>query len=218
MTDAERWRLEAFERVKQFSLDNAADFASGVPKTNMDKIKAEIILLNGYLADQVSGGGAADQGYEVKDTQRENLRAVMQDIADTAKAMEYQYDGIADKYRMPRNKSDQEMLATARSWYTNSLSMNANFISYGLDATWRTVLNDTASNFETSFTAPITGVDQRVAARAQIGESIRRGMIALRILDFVMPNIYATNPGKLAAWRSASHVERAPKKKAPPTP
>ena len=29
MKDSERWRFEAFERVKQFSLDNPADFASG---------------------------------------------------------------------------------------------------------------------------------------------------------------------------------------------
>ena len=63
-----------------------------------------------------------------------------------------------------------------------------------------------------------TGVDQRVAATAQIGESIRRGMIALRILDAVMQNLYAAFPGKLAAWQSASHVERPAKKKAPPTP
>ena len=129
--------------------------------------------------------------------------------------MEPAFDGIAEKYRMPENRSDQNVLATARSWYTNSLSMNANFIAYGLDATWRTVLNDTASNFEASFTAPITGVDQRTAARALIAASIDRGKAALKILDVVMPNIYTTNPGKLAAWQTASHIERPPKKKAP---
>ena len=61
----------------------------------------------------------------------------------------------------------------------------------------------------------VSAVDERVATTALIGESIRRGMIALRILDAVMRNIYATQPGKLAAWLSASHVERAPKKKVP---
>jgi len=57
-----------------------------------------------------------------------------------------------------------------------------------------------------------------IGATAEIGESIRRGMIALRICDAVMQNIYAGNTGKLAAWNSASHVERDPQKAKPPTP
>lgn len=50
-------------------------------------------------------------------------------------------------------------------------------------------------------------------ATAEIGESIRRGMVARRILDGVVRNVFASDVGKLAAWASASHVERAPKKK-----
>lgn len=36
----------------------------------------------------------------------------------------------------------------------------------------------------------------------------RKGLAALRICDAVIRNIYANNSGKLAAWLSASHVER----------
>jgi hypothetical protein len=64
-----------------------------------------------------------------------------------------------------------------------------------------------------------SGFGSSVAATAERGESIRRAMIALRITDAVMTNHYATNAGKLAAWRSASHVERDPVKAKPdPTP
>jgi hypothetical protein len=31
-------------------------------------------------------------------------------------------------------------------------------------------------------------------------------------------NVYKSDPGKLAAWTSASYVENAPKKKESPTP
>jgi hypothetical protein len=37
-------------------------------------------------------------------------------------------------------------------------------------------------------------------------------------LDGIVRNVYGNHPGKLAAWLSASHVEKAPKKKATPTP
>ena len=50
------------------------------------------------------------------------------------------------------------------------------------------------------------------------GESIRLGMVAVRILDGVVKNKYANDVGKLAAGTSASHVEKAPQKKTTPTP
>ncbi len=40
-------------------------------------------------------------------------------------------------------------------------------------------------------------------------------MIKVRILDGIVRNAYANDPGKLAAWISASHVEKAPKKQTP---
>ena len=218
MRDTERWRFEAFERVKQFSLDNSTDFPNGsIQKINMNKIITEIGLLEGYMVQQVSGGGDAGQAFEVKDTARENIRELMKDIADTAKVMEYAIDGIADKFRMPYNQTDQNMLATARSWVDEATGYETEFIQYGLQADFLTLLNDAAEAFDASMTAPVTAIDQRVAATALIGESIRRGMIALRICDTVMRNNYFDQPGKLAAWISASHVERAPKKR-PPTP
>ena len=65
--------------------------------------------INAYVKKR--GGGAADQAFEVKDTQRDLLRAVMMAISDTAKAMEAAFDGIADKYKMPENRSDQNVLS-----------------------------------------------------------------------------------------------------------
>ena len=56
------------------------------------------------------------------------------------------------------------------------------------------------------------------AATAEMSAKVRQGMIKVRILDGIVKNKYANNPGKLAAWLSASHVEKAPKKKTPPTP
>ena len=59
---------------------------------------------------------------------------------------------------------------------------------------------------------------EHIAARADIEAEIRDCQIIVRTLDGIVRNIYATNIGKLAAWLAASHVEKAPKKKTPPTP
>ncbi len=34
----------------------------------------------------------------------------------------------------------------------------------------------------------------------------------------IVKNVYDADPGKYAAWVSAKHVEKAPKKQDPPTP
>jgi hypothetical protein len=55
-------------------------------------------------------------------------------------------------------------------------------------------------------------------ATAETSSKLRQINVAVRTVDGIVENKYATNPGKLAAWRSAKHVEAAPKKKSPPTP
>ncbi len=50
---------------------------------------------------------------------------------------------------------------------------------------------------------------------AEIGEGVQRGMVARRILDGIVRNVYRNDVGKLAAWTSPSHIEKPPKKKEP---
>jgi hypothetical protein len=122
-------------------------------------------------------------------------------------------------FSSPQHRTDQDLLNTARAWILAAGPREAAFIEYGLSGDFIDRLTDAANAFEATFTAPVTAIDNRVAATAEIGESIRRGMIALRITDAVMKNIYAALPGKLAAWLSASHIERDPQKAKPtPTP
>jgi len=53
------------------------------------------------------------------------------------------------------------------------------------------------------------------SATADTSLKIQAGMVTVRILDGIVRNVYANDPGKLAAWISASLVEKAPKKQAP---
>ena len=142
----------------------------------------------------------------------------MSDISRTAKSMEYAFDGISDKFLFRRNLADADMLAKARAFFDESLVYNADFIAYGLAATFRADLNAAADAFEASFTAVDSATAEHIAARADIEAKIRDGMVTVRILDGIVRNVYANNPGKLAAWIAAQHVEKAPKKKATPPP
>ncbi len=217
MNDSDRRRYEMQVRVVQFGTDNAGDF-TGIATTKFGELATLVGEIEGKSADQQSGFGEAAQQFEVKDTVRENLRDEMSDISRTAKSMEYAIDGISDKFRFQRNMSDANMLAKARAFHTESATYEADFIAYGLPAAFRLDLKNAADAFEASFSNTAAATAEHVAATADTSAKVREGMVIVRVLDGIVKNKYANDPGKLAAWISASHVEKAPKKPAPPTP
>ena len=75
-----------------------------------------------------------------------------------------------------------------------------------------------ADAFEATFSTTASAQSEHIQATADTAAKIRVRLVAVRIVDGIVQNKYATDPGKLAAWISAKHVEKDPTKKAPPTP
>lgn len=217
MTDRERLRYETFIRIRQFGVDNAVDFPAGtVGATQFAEITSVIEEVEQFTGDQAASFGDARFAFAGKETARENVREEMYEISQTARSMNYEFNGIADKFKMPRNQSDASMLAFARAFHEESEQYETAFERYGLGTRFREELQSAIDAFEASLNPTGSAIDDQVAATAQIGDAIRRGMIARRILEGVVKNKYRSNVGKLAAWLSASHIEKAPKSKAPP--
>lgn len=219
MNKNDRVRYDMFIRVDEFGKTNAADFpAGGIGAARFADITGLIAQIQTLIGDQTASRDDARFNYNTKGTMRENLRAEMSDINETAHSMVYQVAGIDLKFRMPRGSSDVNMLAAARAFYANSEEYKTQMIEYGLPATFRHDLNDAIAEFEQSLNAPGAAMDSQVAATADLGEIIRRGMQAVRTLNGVVRNKYRANTGKLAAWLSASHIERMPKPEPSETP
>lgn len=217
MNDDNRRRYEMQVRVVQFGTDNAGDF-SGIATTNFGELGTLVNDIESTSAAQQSGFGEAAQQFEVKDTARENLRDEMSAISRTAKSMEYAFDGISDKFKFQRNMPDASMLAKARAFETEANPYKSDFEAYGLPAGFIADLTAAADAFEASFSNTASATAEHVAATADEAAKVRSGMIIVRVLDGIVKNRYANDPGKLAAWISASHVEKAPKKKGPTPP
>ncbi len=97
--------------------------------------------------------------------------------------------------------------------------MEADFILYGsFPADFRDQLNAACDDFEEATAEQGSEMDERVAARAEVEDEVEQANRKVRLLDGIVRSKYYGNPGKLAAWASASHAESAPKKKKPPTP
>jgi hypothetical protein len=125
--------------------------------------------------------------------------------------------GLDDKFRAPHNRSHQEVLAAARAAAVDAVPFKAEFIRRGMPADFLEDLAADIDRMEQAVSRKARGTESHVAATAAIDAEVERGMTVVRQLDPVVRNTFASDPAALAAWFSASHVERAPRN-SPPQP
>ena len=217
MNDYDRVRYEMLIRVKQFSIDNAADM-NPTATLKFTNIGTYVDDIETDSAEQQSGFSEAAQQTAVKGTARENLRDRMADTRDTAQGMEPDFDGIYNKFRFERGLNDVSLLARARAFIIEAVPYKSDFANYGLSPDIAGELTLLADAFEATFATSASARAEHVEATASVADKISKGMIETRSVSPIVLNIYANNPGKQAAWRSASHVERPKATQPPPTP
>lgn len=216
MKDSEIRRYEMFLRVREFGTAHAAQFpATTFGGELLARLNTAITELDAHTSAQSSGKRAAQEGAGSKASAREEVREDLESISRTARAMALTTPGLEDKFRAPRSISDQALLAVARSFAADAAPLKAEFIRRGLPANFLEDLDADINAFATSINHRIQGTEKHVAATAAIDDAIERGVNTVRELDPLMRNTFANDAATLAAWLSASHVERAPQRAKP---
>ncbi len=152
------------------------------------------------------------------------MREQLERTSRTARTMALTMPGLEDKFRLPRKPKDQELLTTARTFLADANPLKSEFVRRGLPANFLDELEEDINAFEISINQKIQGTEKHVTATAAIDDAIERGLNTVRELDAIIRNTFADDVATLAAWLSASRIERAPKrakpstKPAPPTP
>jgi hypothetical protein len=216
MKDSDTRRYEAFLRVREFGTSHAAQFPAN--SFGAEKFTALGEVINGldeHATTQVSGLNTAQQGTSGKAAARDELRRDLEAINRTARIMAFDTPGLEDKFRLPPKLKDQELLNTARAFAVAAQPLAAEFTRRGLPANFLADLTSDIETFEQAIERKTEGRAAHVAATAAIDDLIEDGVRHLRQLDTVVRNIFADDPATLAAWTSASHVERAPRTKQP---
>lgn len=221
MNDSENRRLQMFTRVSDFGTAHATDFAPTSLATQLfTSLKNVVARLGQEGASQSSGLGSARQGTTTRGEAREALRHDLEAINRTARAMNEEVSGLADKFRVPARGNDQLLIIAARAAAADAAPLSAQFIAHELSPNFLTHLNDDIAAMETAMSSQSGGVGNAVAARASIEAAVDEGVTITHRLDAIIRNKYADNPGTLAEWSSASHTERAPRHRGnkPPPP
>ena len=213
MNDKESRNHQRFVRVHGFAQAHASDFASNsLGAQTFAIVGAVIIEINGLAAGEVSAHGGARQGTETRAQARVALRVALEAINRTARAMANDVPGINEMFRLPRGNNDRDLINAARAFLADATPLKAQFIAHELPADFLEDLQADIEAMEAAMRDQSTGVGNHVAASAALDDAFSRGNEAVRRADAIVRNKYANNPGVLAEWTSASHIERAPRR------
>ena len=84
-----------------------------------------------------------------------------------------------ENFRVPVNRNDQQLLATARAFLNDILPYKEKFIEYGLPADFLENLQSDVEKFEQTLATTGEARGMQVSSTAEIGTIIRRGMVAI---------------------------------------
>lgn len=217
MDDKDIRNYEMVLRLRDFSVEQASFFpASTLGGELFAKISAGATELGNFIAQQVSGSTSARQGTGSKSAARDTLRADLERLRRTARSMSQTIPGIDSKFRIPRNLSDQQLVGVAKASATDAVPFKSDFIRFAMPKEFLDDLNEHIADFETALTTQQTGKGHQVAANAAFDDKMGEVLSDIRQVESIVDNTFHDDPGRLAAWMTARHVERSPRKKKEP--
>jgi hypothetical protein len=217
MDNNENRERHRFERVVDFVTGRGNDFApTSLGKQLANTLATIITELEGHATAEGSAFGSERLGTSTRREARDALRADLEAIARTARAMASDLPGLADKFRMPGPDNDQRLLDAGRAAAADAVPYSAQFTAHELTADFFTALNAHIADLKAAIGDQARGSEHHVRAREAIDDAIDRGVEIVRKLDAIVKNKYANNAAVLAEWTAASHKERAPRSNTPP--
>ncbi|HEV2914110.1 MAG TPA: hypothetical protein VGX92_12590 [Pyrinomonadaceae bacterium] len=225
MNDSQTRGFEMLVRVRDFGGTHGASFpASSLGGQRFSSLQGIVGELEQHGTAQSSGSSAAKTSTGAKKVARDGVRRRMAAISETARAMEITMPGISATFRIPNTNGDQALLNTARAFIVAATPLESEFIQREMPEDFIEDLNDAIETFQSACNSQSMNREKRVTATAAIQTVINRGMEIVRELDAIVRNKFRGDEPTLAAWESARHIERQPRRHTetsepePPTP
>ena len=154
-----------------------------------------------------TGRSEAIHGTQTINEAREDLIADLLAIREAGKVM-----GVEEKFPYPPRNNNEQLLQMAGFYATNALPLKADLIAHELPADFLDDLVADKAAFQSASAERMNAVGDRITARQELDDELAAGVEDIRNLTSFMKVKYANNPGKLAEWAAATHIERAPRR------
>jgi hypothetical protein len=220
MNDTQTAELDAGQSARAYASTRPNDFTAGSrAAVVLGVLVAAITRIEQEAAKQIAADLERQESTEQKRAAINTLVEMMRAMNQIARSINNQLNGIADKFKLGRGGA-QATLARARAFITEATPIPTEFTSRGMPATFLADMQaaiDAADQAEGRQSIALTAQSEATSAIAVALKTLRA---AMRELDAIFTAKYRQDPSTLAAWRTASHVEKtkkkATKKSAPP--
>lgn len=210
---------DSFIGIKGYRAEFPEDFPAGSDEEEQaDIVEASLASIEQFGGEQALEFGNVRFAYNSKGIARVNLREFLEDFETAGRIIAFKIPGVDLIFRVPNKMTDAEMLALARSFIVQSPTYEVE-LRKRLGDNFIAELQVLIDAFEASLVPPEEAESAQVEDTAQLGEAVRQGSVARRILKDLMKLKLKNNPSRYQAWLSASHLKRTEKKdnNQPPT-
>lgn len=212
MNDAQRRKTDKRDREAVYMTENAADFPKNSPADKLTKlINDEYEKILQFDAQQTSGRDDQRQAQEIYENRRDDLVALLELFVDAAAIVDFDTEGTAAKFKMPRPRNDQALIAKATSFNADSAAIETELAEAGTGADGRARLLTIRDAFQQAANRHDAAEELRGEGTGGMSAAFRRMMETMRRRDKIVRMKFRDNAAKLAAWAIASHLDRAPK-------
>ena len=196
-------------RVREFNAQRLADFSeTGAARQFFNDLIAGIAEAESLAEAQNIGIGQARHGTRTRSESRAALRDDIDAIYRIARIL-----GVEDQFHRPEQNTDEALVNAGKTFAANATPLKAQFIALEMPADFLEELHTHIDELKAAIVAQGNAVGDHVSASSALDDALGRCVEIVRgKLDGIMKNKYANNPGALAEWTSASHIERAPKR------
>ena len=213
MRDEDVEYLNTYRRVRDFGIENAADFPKNLPGDKNFKVFIDEIP-KVEAAEEIQISGIGKSATISKETAAANVLEDMRGMNRTARGFGVDFPDIGALFRMIHDNGYESILTGGMAYYTNSEPHEQLFLDYGRPVGFRTRLQTNLTALQAAITKQDKAKNSKTGATGAAAASMRLMNQALQRLRGIVPSVYEDNPEKLAAWQSASHVKRPAKKAA----
>lgn len=203
-------------RMRDFGVAQSGNFsAESLGGQKFAELNALITAIDEHGAQQTLSKASAQGSTEANRSLRIYIRSKMKSVRNTAVSLEPEIPGISNSFRMPVGNSDEVLINSARAFVQAATPLKSHFISREMPENFLEDLTAAIEQLEASVSNHNKHRANRVAATASLKATLSRVLEIRRELDPIVRNKFRNDPATLAAWESASHLERAPKKSVP---
>lgn len=205
--------MDKIDREEAYFTDNAADFAAHQKAQELNGLivgeKAKILAFD---AQQTSGFGDERQAQEIYENRRDELIDILEQFVLAAAIVDDDIEGTAAKFKMPRPRNDQNLIAKATSFAADAASLKGELTAAGLKGDSIINLPTVNNAFQQAALAHDSAEEKHAEASGGMIAAVRKVMEYSRKRDKIVKLLYRDNAAKLAAWTVASHLDRAPQR------